>query len=423
MNIADQVAQLCFDHYGNLGKRGKPLPGVEWTLLAAVVQSINESFTVVSMATGTKCIGRNIMSPKGDLINDSHAEVLARRCFLRYLYDKIKTMKDSGHSDIFKGTSNGKFSLKPNVNFILFTSHVPCGDASIIPKTVESCKRKSEFDETNVHKSKKLHVSFEKKRISSDNEPKKNDTNLNQSVDLESINKVKDSIDSVGEVLDIYRTGAKCFGKSQDSKLPGLEYHTVGVVRTKPGRGDPTLSVSCSDKIARWIDIGLQGAFLSLLIDERVRPKYLIVSKGGPFSYNTLHRAVISRTGTTNPPKILQSTLVFDDSRYKAPLNAKPCPTSIMWSKVSHKPLEIGVEGRRQGVTKKSRDNGRLMICKLELFRVFISLTGEKYQNMSYREVKNLAKEYQNKWQLLKEKFGGWTEKPQNLSEFKLSDE
>uniref|UniRef100_A0A1B6CWX9 tRNA-specific adenosine deaminase 1 n=1 Tax=Clastoptera arizonana TaxID=38151 RepID=A0A1B6CWX9_9HEMI len=104
MNIADQVAQLCFDHYGNLGKRGKPLPGVEWTLLAAVVQSINESFTVVSMATGTKCIGRNIMSPKGDLINDSHAEVLARRCFLRYLYDKIKTMKDSGHSDIFKGS-------------------------------------------------------------------------------------------------------------------------------------------------------------------------------------------------------------------------------------------------------------------------------------------------------------------------------
>ncbi|KAI2579766.1 ADAT1 isoform 5, partial [Pan troglodytes] len=105
MWTADEIAQLCYEHYGiRLPKKGKPEPNHEWTLLAAVVKiqspadkacdtpdkPVQVTKEVVSMGTGTKCIGQSKMRKNGDILNDSHAEVIARRSFQRYLLHQLQ---------------------------------------------------------------------------------------------------------------------------------------------------------------------------------------------------------------------------------------------------------------------------------------------------------------------------------------------
>ncbi|PNJ61896.1 ADAT1 isoform 4 [Pongo abelii] len=80
MWTADEIAQLCYEHYGiRLPKKGKPEPNHEWTLLAAVVKiqspadkacdtpdkPVQVTKEVVSMGTGTKCIGQSKMRKSG----------------------------------------------------------------------------------------------------------------------------------------------------------------------------------------------------------------------------------------------------------------------------------------------------------------------------------------------------------------------
>ncbi|XP_065423776.1 tRNA-specific adenosine deaminase 1 isoform X7 [Chrysemys picta bellii] len=147
---ADEVAGLCYTHYSTkLPKQGKPDPNREWTLLAAVVKvesapereaclnvgNLQVTKEVVAMGTGTKCIGHTRMRKTGDILNDSHAEVIAKRSFQRYLVHQLWLAASHQQGSIFSpGTEIGKWKLKPHITFIFFCSHTPSISWSAVPE-------------------------------------------------------------------------------------------------------------------------------------------------------------------------------------------------------------------------------------------------------------------------------------------------
>lgn len=134
--LADHVAKLVQNKFSEL-TNGFTSPYARRKVLAGVVMTTTEdveSAQVICVSTGTKCINGEYMSDQGLVVNDCHAEVIARRCLRRFLYTQLEPHLDSttAANSIFELKADGTcFCLKESVKFHLYISTSPCGDARI----------------------------------------------------------------------------------------------------------------------------------------------------------------------------------------------------------------------------------------------------------------------------------------------------
>ncbi|KXZ45917.1 hypothetical protein GPECTOR_49g501 [Gonium pectorale] len=149
----------------------------------------------------------------------------------------------------------------------------------------------------------------------------------------------------------------------------------AGRVRRKPGRGDATLSLSCSDKIARWCCLGVQGCLLSGLLERPLHLDLLAVgatpAMQSAAGLEAAQAAVLSAAQRAFAGRLLADAAVMEATVAHAPfalrtprLAALPPPPAA---------LGLSPDAARKVPSERTRSR----LCRAAMLRRLCNLLGQ----------------------------------------------
>jgi len=376
---ADKVAGLVRDQFNKL------FDGTTYSkrkVMAGVVVEQAGVASVVCVSSGTKCVNGEQICLGGTSLNDCHAEVIARRCLVSWLYGQLEEALLDRPSSVLAKDPEGGYCLRQGVTLHLFISTAPCGDARIFS-----------LHEQPVSGSNCL-------------------TGYAGSVGEGNRGKLRSKIES----------GMGTVPLPEERKLQTWD----GVMS-----GERLLTMACSDKILRWNVVGVQGSLLS----HWLKPIYFSsITMGSRFHPSHVSRALYGRLcgeGLQLPrdyrlhrPGLLATTSPETRQASKAQ------EYSLNWIVGTSPEVVVGSSGKTSAghpsrICKRSLASRFLSICKLPgaTQLATTSLHIVDLGQSSYRQLKNLVRDYQAAKVILVNKLvetgaGHWVEKPVEQDQF-----
>ena len=269
---ADNIAHAVMAKYKsfNLGDEN-----TAQLVLAGIVAILDEKIHVISLGVGNKFQPTGTKNP--DLVRDCHAEVLARRAFKRWLLQEYQLCTQGKTSSFFSLDSSGKIVPIKSLQFVLYVSSAPCGNACI-RRWGDSPKET--FNETL----------------------------------------------GVAELLN-------------DQPHPPFHPHSQKEGQTAVNRKGESTILSCSDKILRWNVVGLQGVGLSGIVPSKIFLHGIVI--GRKFVRKHSERAFCCRLSSkripeeiknsVNHPRLMCTAVKLDEGAMDVEVGATFTEQSFWW--------------------------------------------------------------------------------------------
>lgn len=386
----DRIAKLSHSAFATHAAEVQEKFAGRKVIAAIVKKRYSADGEVVSIGTGNRCLTGDRLSLNGTTVNDSHAEIICRRAFLKYLYAELGNYYSRKESIFTSGGQGGKLQVKDDLTWHLYISTAPCGDGALF-----SDRDSTTIDPGGVSTTSRDHVPLY--------------TSRQQGVLRTKVE------DGEGTIPIDANEGTQTWD--------GIK------------RGCRLRTMSCSDKIIKWNVLGMQGALLSHVIE----PIYFdSLTIGYLYEHGHLARAMCCRLDkesaingflpmpySLNHPSLGRVT-VYDPPRGTEKTNN----LSVNWF-LGSSGIEVtdGRTGSCLSRTGFAPTPSRL--CKAAMLKQFklICSKDERLKRLltfeTYREMKEKALRFQEAKAVMNKQFknsgfGVWIKKPRELEMFDI---